>query len=143
MGNEQPALFGYLLLSYFVESLAVYAKGGGGTSFQAFQSDFNTAAIAVTVIPCFYFGDGLINFFDELTFAIAITQFQRHIGLLAGAVVGVGENRSLILHGVDGAVYILSQLNFHAFQYLAKVHKLLRTHVALPLFRFVRSSLFA
>src|SRR5688500_5085332 len=85
-------LFRYLLFSYFIQSLAVYAEGGGGTRFETFETDFHTATFAIAVIAGVYFCDRFINFLDQLALAVTITQFQRHIRFLTGAIVRISKN---------------------------------------------------
>ena len=64
-----------------------------------------------------------------------LRKLERHVGFLAGAVVGVGKYRGLVLHRVHGAIDILRQLNLERFQDLAEMRELFLVHVLLALFR--------
>src|SRR5579859_7865883 len=131
-------LLGDLTLPQFIERLAIDAKSRRRPRFQAFESDLDAATIAVTVFAVVNLADGFVDFLDELALAIAIAQFQSHIGLLAGAVIRIREYRRLILHRVHGAVDVLGQLDLQLIEDFLEVLELLRAHVLLALFRHVR-----
>ncbi len=73
----------------------------------------------------------------KLALAIAVAQLERHVGLLARTVIGVGEYRGFILHGMDGAIDILRQLDLERFQDTAEMRQLSLVHVLLTLFCYV------
>src|SRR5690349_22293285 len=128
-------LFRHLALAHLVERLAVDAQRRRGARFQPLQPDLHAAAVAIAVLVGVDAADGLVDLLDELALAIAVAQLERHVGLLAGAVVRVGEHGRLVLHGVDRAIDLLRELGLDALEDLAEVRALLRIHVILALLR--------
>src|ERR1035437_10396660 len=133
--TARPVLLGQLLFPHFIQGLAVYAQRRRGARLEPLQAYFDAAAFAIAVVLAFDLGDRLLDFLDQFSFAVAIAQLERHIGLLAGAVVGVGKYRGFVLHGVDGAIDILRQLDLERFQDIAEMRELLLVHVLFALFR--------
>ena len=88
-------LLGDLLFAHFLKGFAVDAQRGRRACFQALDADFNTASTAITIITAIDHGDRVVDFLDQLTFAITVTQLNGDIGFLAGAIVGVGKKRLL------------------------------------------------
>src|SRR5215213_4539817 len=114
-----------LPLAQLVERLAVDAQRRRWARFQPLQADLDTAAVAVAVFVGVDARDRLVDLLDQLALAIAVAQLERHVGFLAGAVVGVGEHRRLVLHGVHRAVDLLRQLRLERLQDLAEMLPLL------------------
>src|SRR5712664_1038056 len=96
-----------------------------------------------TLFPYTTLFRSLVDLLDQLPLAVAVAQLERHVGLLAGAVVRIGEHRRLVLHGVDRAVDLLRQLRLERFQDLAEMLALMCVHVLLALFRGVGREAFS
>src|SRR5439155_18925108 len=138
-GPQAPIylLLGDLPLAQLVERLAVDAQRRRRARLEPLQADLHAAAVAVAVLVGVDARDGLVDLLDQLSLAIAVAQLERHVGLLARAVVRVGEHRGLVLHRVHGAVDLLRELGFEGFEDLAEMAALLRVHVLLALLRGV------
>src|SRR5918995_2739490 len=132
-----------MTLAQLVERLAVDAQRRGRPRLEALQADLDAAAIAVAVFIRVDARDGLVDLLDQLALAVAVAQLERHVGLLAGAVVRIREHGRLVLHGVHRAVDFLRQLRLEGFEDLAEVRTLARVHVLLALFRRVRGEAFS
>jgi len=129
---------GDLFLAQFVERLAVDAKRGRGACLEALQTDFHAAGFAVAVVARFDAIQRLFDFLDQLALAVAVPKFQRRVCLLAGAIVGVGKNRRLVLHRMHGTVDVLGQIALHVVEHCSEVRELARIHVFLARLGFVR-----
>ena len=70
-----------------LERLAVDAQRRRRARFQALQADLDAAAVAVAVVAGVDEGDRFVDLLDQLALAIAVAQFERDIGFLAGAIV--------------------------------------------------------
>src|SRR5712664_4349228 len=95
-----------------------------------------------TLFPYTTLFRSLVDLLDQLPLAVAVAQLERHVGLLAGAVVRVGEHRRLVLHGVHRAVDLLRQLCFQRLENLAEMRALPGVHVLLALLGGVRREAF-
>ena len=132
-----------LPLAQLVERLAVDAQGRGRSRFQALQADLDAAAVAVAVLVRVDARDRFVDLLDELALPIPVAQLERHVRLLARAVVRIGEHGRLVLHRMHGAVDLLRELGFQRFQDLAEVLALLCIHVLLALLRSVGREAFS
>src|SRR6185369_5090702 len=99
VGPPRPLLRD-LLLPEFVQGFAVNAQRRSRPGLQPLQPDLHPALVAEPIVIRLDARDGLVDLADELALAVAVAQFQRHVRLLGGAVVGVGEHRGFVLHGV-------------------------------------------
>src|SRR3569832_1615854 len=126
-------LIAQLLLADLVEGLAIDTERGGGTCLEPADANLDAAALALAVFAGVEPREGLVDLLDELALAVSRAEFERDIGFLRGAVVGVGKVRGLVLHVMHGAVDFLHQLAFPGVQDGAKVLDLLFIHVLLAL----------
>src|SRR5687767_14572685 len=129
--SKARRLFRDLPLAELVQGLAVYAERRRGPHLQAFETDLDAARVAIPVLAGVDTLDRLVDFLDELTFAIAVAKLERHVRFLARPIVRIREDRRLVLHRVDGAVDVLRELALHLLEHLAEVSKLPRVHVFL------------
>ena len=127
-------LFGDLALAHLVESLAVDAERRGRPRFEPLQADLGSAALAVAVVVGVDAHDGLVDLLDQLALAVAVAKLERHVGLLARAVVRVGEHGRLVLHRVDSALDVRRQLLAQRIQHLLKCARCLAFMYSSPFF---------
>src|SRR3569833_718193 len=126
-------LIAQLLLADLVEGLAIDTERGGGTCREPADANLDAAALALAVFAGVEPREGLVDLLDELALAVSRAEFEREIGFLRGAVVGVGKVRGLVLLVLFGAVVFLFLLAFPGVQDGAKVLDLLFIHVLLAL----------
>src|SRR3569833_2712476 len=97
-------LIAQLLLADLVEGLAIDTERGGGTCREPADANLDAAALALAVFAGVEPREGLVDLLDELALAVSRAEFEREIGFLCGAVVGVGKVRGLVLQVMHGAV---------------------------------------
>ena len=129
----------HLFFFQLIQRLAINAKRRCWAGFQALDADLDTTLVTEAIITTFNAGECLVDLLDQLAFAVAIAQLDRHVGFLAGPIIRVGKYCRFVLHRMNGAVDIFAQLLFERFENLAEMSKLLRAHVILTSFRLVWS----
>ena len=76
LASIKPALAADLFFFDFCEGFAIDAEGCGGARFKTANADLNTAGIAVAVIIVLDQLKGAVDFFDQLTLAVAVCAAQ-------------------------------------------------------------------
>src|SRR3569833_2681549 len=109
-------LIAQLLLADLVEGLAIDTERGGGTCLEPADANLDAAALALAVFAGVEPREGLVDLLDELALAISRAEFEREIGFLRGAVVGVKKEHNHDQQEKQRAVDFLHQLAFPGVQ---------------------------
>ena len=100
-----------------------------GRGFEAPQTDLHPAGLAVAVFAALEVFQGLLDFLDQLSFAIARAQLQAEFGFLRSAVIRIREIGGLVLHVMHGAVDFPHQLVLPTVKDAAEVLDLSLAHI--------------
>ena len=101
---------GDLLFLDFVEGFTVDAKISCRSCFESTHADVDATLVAKTVVIFLDTNQRFIYLFDQLSLAIAGSQFETKFFFLRCAIGWVGKVRRLVLHMVDGSIYLFHQL---------------------------------
>ena len=127
----------------FIESFAIDALVGSRSGFQATNTDFNTAGIAITIIVIGNQFDGTVDFLDQSAFTVAGTQFDAELFFKSGSVCWVWWICRFVLHVMYGAIHFLHQLVAPIQKNAFEMIFLIFIHVLLALFDVIRVEAFA
>ena len=116
------------LLTQLAPLLGFERKRGGGPSKETRQPDGFASFLAETVVACIDAGNGLLDFLQQLSLAVASTQFERVFFLDRGTVCRVGDDDGLA-QMLSGFTRVVEDLALHLLEPLAKERALCFIHV--------------